>query len=801
MVKIKALHIHMFRIYHDREFTFITETGEVTPLILITGGNGKGKTSIVDAIEWCLTGNVQHLNKPFEIRSKSDHRAGHSLGLLRNKDCKRAEETWVSLTIDENGVESVLHRTTTKNELGADNSFFSIIQNGETLDEEIAKKWLAQRFDSGNRSFADFFYKYFICDLQKTEDFRCKSRKEMTEEFEDFTLEHSEANRVLTNLEQIQLQLETQIATLQETKTSEEKLVQLEQEQQNLKEAAQIPTYTQHVSYQDEQLDVDKLKPEEQQAQLESLIAGGYLTVSGWLTDLVLLRRKLVVKEQFETHKADIQQAIRKKLYEPNTLRILEEQKKKVVEQLQNLTPQTLEQVGKVVSELKNTKLTPDIWEIRWTEYCNLNSTWHTTESTFEDCKKGDELLTAFSRLVNLRAKIDSYRKENKKCPLCGAEEPFTSEPIEQLALEAEKYVKAHDARKLALQQQAIREKQSWEDCQNRLYKDLKDTLEISKKSLNDELGADQKIIENTLLFFTQVVALNLVPESFVDLTTLETQDGFFGIDAILIQKQEQKIKDMLTFLGYADVEQVTSIPETVQTVISQLAQKAPKPFVFAETDLREKIVSLRLRKGNHHLEEITKELGDKRKQNSVFDKQIQEKTTLQNLVKERAGALRQKLNQLKVDEVKSVAPYLFYVFSKLVKHTTLDGFQLEGNNARETEAKLTFTDQNKNPILNIISDGQLGAFMLSYLLGNAFLRKDIGSFHCYFVDDITNSMDDINLVSFIDLIKYQLTEKKENTAIQQFFFSTCDGNLKRLFQYKMAGFEIPVALVDLDES
>lgn len=190
-----------------------------------------------------------------------------------------------------------------------------------------------------------------------------------------------------------------------------------------------------------------------------------------------------------------------------------------------------------------------------------------------------------------------------------------------------------------------------------------------------------------------------------------------------------------------------------------------------------------------------------KRKQNSVFDKQIQEKTTLQNLVKERAGALRQKLNQLKVDEVKSVAPYLFYVFSKLVKHTTLDGFQLEGNNAKETEAKLTFTDQNKNPILNIISDGQLGAFMLSYLLGNAFLRKDIGSFHCYFVDDITNSMDDINLVSFIDLIKYQLTEKKENTAIQQFFFSTCDGNLKRLFQYKMAGFEIPVALVDLDES
>lgn len=181
----------------------------------------------------------------------------------------------------------------------------------------------------------------------------------------------------------------------------------------------------------------------------------------------------------------------------------------------------------------------------------------------------------------------------------------------------------------------------------------------------------------------------------------------------------------------------------------------------------------------------------------------IQEKTALQSLVKGRVGVIRGKLNQMKNDEVKGVAPYLFRIFSKLVKHSTLDGFQLQGNDAKATDTKLTFIDENKNPILNIISDGQLGAFMLSYLLGNAFRRKEAGSFHCYFVDDITNSMDDINLVSFIDLIKYQLAESRkgngENAAIQQFFFSTCDGNLKRMFQYKMDGFEIPVSLIDLD--
>jgi len=771
--------------------------------VLISGGNGKGKTSIMDAIEWCFTGRVQHLNIPYEMRIKGDRLAGHSLGLLRNKDCKRQEKTWVELTLVEDGTDSTLRRSTINNELGPDKTSLSITLAGEILKAEAAQNWLAQRFGSDDRPFADFFYKYFICDSQKSENFRYKSRKEMRGVFEDFTFEHSEAKQVLANLERMQSQLDTQVKDLQSKKTPEDRLTQLEQEQQNLIEAAQIPAYTQRVSYPDERLDVDQLSPEEQETQLEALIAGGYHAATDWLTDLVLLRRRLIVKEQFEAHKVDIQQAIRKKLYDSNTLRTQEEHKRKITEQLQSLTDQTLEQAGKFASELRYAELTPDEWQARWGEYCSLNDTWRKTESSFEDCKKGDELLTAFSRLVGVRTQMDYYRKEHRKCPLCGAEEPFAFEPAEQLALEAENYVRAHDAQILALAKQVKEEKQLWRNCQIRLNKDLKDILKTAEKRLDEELKTDKKIVETTASFFTQIAALGLVPEQFADLVTLEMFDGFAGIDADLIPKQEQRIYSLLLFLGYSDCEQIATWPETVREAIRPLALKVPAMFVLDELDLREKVVSLRLRKGNRHLANITRDLGNKRKQNGTLDEQIQEKEALQSLIKERAGALRQKLNQMKSDEVKNVAPYLFRIFSKLVKHSTIDGFQLQGNDAKETDTKLTFTDQNNNPILNIISDGQLGAFMLSYLLGNAFLRKEVGSFHCYFVDDITNSMDDINLVSFIDLIKYQLAESRKvnggNTAIQQFFFSTCDGNLKRMFQYKMDGFEIPVALIDLD--
>jgi hypothetical protein len=596
----------------------------------------------------------------------------------------------------------------------------------------------------------------------------------MAEEFDDFTLEHSEAKQVLANLEQLQTQLDAQIKELDSKKTSEERLTQLEQEQQNFKEVAQIPAYVQRVIYPDERLDVERLSPEEQEIQLQALMAGGYHTAIDWLNDLVLSRRKLTVKEQFETYGLDIQQAIGKKLYDSTTLLNLEDQRRTISIQLQSLTEQTLEQAGKFASELKWAELTPSEWQMRWGEYCSLNDAWRKTEANFEDCKKGDDLLIAFSRLVGVRMQIDDYRKEHKKCPLCGAEEPFVSEPAEHLALEAENYVKAHDAQKLMLENQLKEEKQLWSNCQLRLSKDLNDILKIAKKRCDDELDGNRIIVDKTVLFFTQIAALNLVPEQFTNLVTLEKYDGFVGIDTDSIRKQEQRIESLLTFLGYSDCEQITTAPEKTREAIRPLAQKVPAMFVFDEMDIREKIVALRLRKGERHLAELTRDLEEKRKQNSMLDERIQKNIALQNLIKDRASLIRGKLNQMKNDEVKDVAPYLFRIFSKLVKHSTLEGFQLQGNDAKATDIKLTLTDENNNPILNLISDGQLGAFMLSYLLGNAFRRKDTGSFHCYFVDDITKSMDDINLLSFIDLIKYQLAQsKKEMGKMRQYISSS----------------------------
>ena len=59
-----------------------------------------------------------------------------------------------------------------------------------------------------------------------------------------------------------------------------------------------------------------------------------------------------------------------------------------------------------------------------------------------------------------------------------------------------------------------------------------------------------------------------------------------------------------------------------------------------------------------------------------------------------------------------------------------------------------------------------------------------------YFIDDLTSCMDDVNMLSFLDLLKYLLKDKEG--PIDQLFFVTCDDRIERLLCYKMEGCDIP---------
>ena len=64
-------------------------------------------------------------------------------------------------------------------------------------------------------------------------------------------------------------------------------------------------------------------------------------------------------------------------------------------------------------------------------------------------------------------------------------------------------------------------------------------------------------------------------------------------------------------------------------------------------------------------------------------------------------------------------------------------------------------------------------------------------------MDDITNCLDDINVLSFIDIIKYLINDK--NNGMNQLFFATCNNNIEALFKNRMKGFNIPYKSIEFD--
>lgn len=104
--------------------------------------------------------------------------------------------------------------------------------------------------------------------------------------------------------------------------------------------------------------------------------------------------------------------------------------------------------------------------------------------------------------------------------------------------------------------------------------------------------------------------------------------------------------------------------------------------------------------------------------------------------------------------------------------------------------------DKGKN-IVNILSNGQISVFLLAYFFAGINVRNEREKMKIFFIDDLTACMDDVNMLAFIDLLKYQLSSKE---TMEQLFFVTCDNRISRLIKYKMNGHGIELReLVESD--
>ena len=162
------------------------------------------------------------------------------------------------------------------------------------------------------------------------------------------------------------------------------------------------------------------------------------------------------------------------------------------------------------------------------------------------------------------------------------------------------------------------------------------------------------------------------------------------------------------------------------------------------------------------------------------IDSEIKELQTLKNIATQRARDIRMLVEELSQDEYKKVGPALSKFYNKLARFNSSEGINIVQENGG-----ISLVDDKDKNIVNILSNGQISVFMLAHFFAGINARNDCEKMKVYFIDDLTACMDDVNMLAFMDLLKYQMTSK---ATMEQLFFITCDERISKLLKYKLNG-------------
>lgn len=266
------------------------------------------------------------------------------------------------------------------------------------------------------------------------------------------------------------------------------------------------------------------------------------------------------------------------------------------------------------------------------------------------------------------------------------------------------------------------------------------------------------------------------------NLTAEMAKELLAGVEEQLLGEcKEQEIKEgyqqILTVLGYKFEN------ETVQQTYEKVKNIIKKSYVvssFSYDIFVSKLNAIDSILANKTLSDLRKKIEENTEKNKILDTEIEELQELKDIASQRAKDIRDAVEKLSQDEYKRVGPALGKFYNKLARFNSNEGINI----IPEKEG-ISLVDNNGKNIVNILSNGQISVFMLAHFFASINVRNDREKMKIYFIDDLTACMDDVNMLAFMDLLKYQMSSK---ATMEQLFFATCDNRISNLLKYKLDG-------------
>ncbi len=753
-------------------------------VVLLSAANGIGKTTTVDAIEWCLTGNIGRLKTAFDIRSTNgDERKMNTGGILKNRNAGPKEKVKVSLWLFDGKEERILYREQTKDELNPELSKITIDDN-----EEMAKAFIQEYV-------GDSFYNFHFCDVQKAINVQSRKRKDLKDFFSEFITNYDEQKQIAENLdifaEDVERYIEDKIKQKVPEKVINNYIEQLEKTCEDVK----LVSYPPIIFYPDEKIQITNLNKKELIAQKAEVVDCGYHIVKEELCKLVeneaLKSRQSVIKKIvscWETKRESIQRAVSAGFSKNTNMITTREKKLRKLKELSFLKD-TIFRDGETVITLEIDGFTKADFDV-------VKKTIEEKEKNVKDLSDEIELLSKNNRMLKLLSSLSAnkqmlieYRnttlKENGsvRCPVCGSKSFSTME--EALILkEADEYIKQNGE---VVKEKEVNKTRLEEEIGN-LYQKLinrtKSAVNKVEETLEIEIDNLKILKDETQPYFDAIKLLQQSGQEInvEDMTEEKVKELLVSVEKKLMKEtEEQEVSDayqkILTVLGYEfENETIQQTYEKVKNLITSSYDITN----FSYELLVSKLNAIDSILANQTLCDLNQRLKEDNEKNERLDSDIKELQTLKDIASQRVRDIRTVVEELSRDEFEKVGPALSKFYNKLTRFNSSEGINIIQENGG-----ISLVDDKGKNIVNILSNGQISVFMLAHFFAGINARNTCEKMKVYFIDDLTACMDDVNMLAFMDLLKYQMTSK---ASMEQLFFITCDDRISKLLKYKLSG-------------
>lgn len=787
-MRIKSLVVKNIKLF-DQEFEIVKNVSHVD-LVLLNGPNGYGKTTVFDALELALTGEIKRIKTYNE-----------NLGVAKNEKYDKkilitdpSKEAYVILTLEEENCEIQLKRfyekpsNSKKNKASTDNNPHRIfekfdrklfINGAEIIGLEEQTSFL-KKYHLDN--VTEFFDK--CCFLSQDEHLQflkeTKKDKSIAMEFlfqlpgkqkEEidridkiiFSLKNSNTKNNLGYIQKLEInrtRLEEEIEGLQrnvEVNQDEEKGEEIEYQclfsQKGIKWDEQKPLLNDD-EYEAANKELDNLiyYAEHQEACIDYI----------WNKPFQDLLHPFIGSDDIRYESNKLEYAYRYFALIQNENSFEEKYHKQ----------QRLELLGKSIEKR-------GLYDINWKTVSDEKLMDEDAVTQIKDeidiIKKmeqtqgaADSIITSLNKtrtvlLQNTRKAIEQGTISDKECPFCGA--PYEESKIleSKISLEGEKLLALSEG----------------------ISKDIQNTIEgIYEKYLNKVLVVIQHSLRDRV---TEALYKKYQEAKKYKGNLNEIRDLLQRINIPLPEKYQEDITDVSK--GYEIfIENIKKnlkiLPEDIeaQLVMNKFERDYEKYYDKDETRFRENIrAKLYMKKAyvKRCFYDANRELILNKKQELLqIKKRYIKLNEVYNELCEYRTAINEGVKDYKRNVIYDIEPMLHVYTAKILQQKFCGKSIFILTDEKMENLQLIHSADDNHDILYNMSSGQLAAVSLSFLLCMNQVYAQQQSLPLLLIDDPIQTIDDVNMVGLVDILRFEF----KNTQI---FISTHEQKFEWYLKYK----------------